>query len=674
MEQNQPYVVYFRPSFECSNREEVPSGLGEHPAVSWIIKRCESQGMAGRGFVIEQKAGSPLFRVPEIRNLLRLKGTRIITLYPGKGCHGEKAEPIHGADGVTFLLNLPEVAPFSVKSREGVRTTGVVVSRETGTTSWAQEWLTATVKKSRQLNEESGELLENERAFLNAWTLGLGCSRAEAHGAVERPCPACNGAHRKHTNEPGCQKYVEPVSINVKENVCQGPPGRRAPVIGWKRDKPVKEDVNAVPAGQETKILDENVKPPNQEMPPSWRTAIRHLHHMFGHPSNETLARVFQRGKAPLKMVQAVLGWECLDCDIRSKPKAARVATVPRASQPNEGVAIDAMYITDHRTALDSGRPRVEKWAIYNFVCVASTYHQCGLGENDAKSRVNQEQFEREWVHHYGAPCWVQTDGGPENVGQEFTTYLKGLGVEHHVVAAEAAWKNGLVERHGGILKDMILKTLESSPTLSVRAVLDHCVRAKNELARVSGHAPVEYFCGRMPRGPLESLGLQEIPLPTLSLLDSDTDMYEKMIGVQQKARDAFEEIRSRRSISEALRHRSRPTRGPYSIGSQVYYWRRHKSGERLGVGGTKAGSWHGKATMVASQGGTYWLSHSGKVIKAAAEHLRAVAPGEEIPWEDVEKFLTTLERRLGDAQEIVFEEAGPGEAHDDIVIHRSRG
>lgn len=76
----------------------------------------------------------------------------------------------------------------------------------------------------------------------------------------------------------------------------------------------------------------------------------------------------------------------------------------------------------------------------------------------------------------------MQTDGGPENVGGEFTTYLKGMHIEHHVVAAEAAWKNGVVERHGGILKDMLLKTLESSPTLSVRAVLDHCVRAKKRI------------------------------------------------------------------------------------------------------------------------------------------------------------------------------------------------
>lgn len=52
-------------------------------------------------------------------------------------------------------------------------------------------------------------------------------------------------------------------------------------------------------------------------------------------------------------------------------------------------------------------------------------------------------------------------------------------------------------------------------------------------------------------------------------------------------------------------------------------------------------------------------------VIKAAAEHLRTVSAGEEIPWEEVEKSINTLERRLGGAQEVVFEEAGPGEAHD---------
>lgn len=300
------------------------------------------------------------------------------------------------------MLNLPEVAPFSVRNREGTRTVGIVVHRETGTTTWAQEWITVTLRKSRQLTDESTELLETERAYLNAWALGLGCLQAEAFGATtSESCPACNGAHRKHTLKPGCKKYrYGEETEKEKENVCQGPPGRRAPILGWKREAKVGgeeagQDDQRIPPGQETKILDEAVQPPNKEMSPSWRTAIRHLHHMFGHPSNDTLARVFQRGKAPLKMVQAVLGWECPECDIRSKTKAVRVATVPRASQPNEGVAIDAMYITDHRTSVDSGRPRVEKWAMYNYVCVASTYHQCGLGPNDAKAQTNAEQFER---------------------------------------------------------------------------------------------------------------------------------------------------------------------------------------------------------------------------------------------------------------------------------------
>ncbi len=88
---------------------------------------------------------------------------------------------------------------------------------------------------------------------------------------------------------------------------------------------------------------------PNQEVPSRWRSAIRHCHQMFGHPSNESLARVFQRSGAPPRLVEAVLSWCCPDCVIRSKPKAQRVATIPHARRPNEGVAVDAMFLTDRR-------------------------------------------------------------------------------------------------------------------------------------------------------------------------------------------------------------------------------------------------------------------------------------------------------------------------------------
>lgn len=88
MEESQPYAVYFRPSFACNNKDEAPTGLGEHPAVKWMVQRCERQAIEGRAFVVEQKAGSPLFKVPEVKRLLRLRGCRLITLYPGRRGHG----------------------------------------------------------------------------------------------------------------------------------------------------------------------------------------------------------------------------------------------------------------------------------------------------------------------------------------------------------------------------------------------------------------------------------------------------------------------------------------------------------------------------------------------------------------------------------------------------------
>ena len=66
-------------------------------------------------------------------------------------------------------------------------------------------------------------------------------------------------------------------------------------------------------------------------------------------------------------------------------------------------------------------------------------------------------------------------------------------------------------------------------------------------------------------------------------------------------------------------------------------------------------------------------MTHGGCVVKASAEHMRKVVPGEEIPWEDVERFLKDLDGSLNGVETVEYEVAGPGEAHggrqEDVLV-----
>ena len=66
--------------------------------------------------------------------------------------------------------------------------------------------------------------------------------------------------------------------------------GRRVPVLGPIQAPESIGTGEAVPEAEDAKAKFDNVvdsQVPNQHIPANWRTAIRHVHHMFGHPSKK---------------------------------------------------------------------------------------------------------------------------------------------------------------------------------------------------------------------------------------------------------------------------------------------------------------------------------------------------------------------------------------------------
>ena len=115
---------------------------------------------------------------------------------------------------------------------------------------------------------------------------------------------------------------------------------------------------------------------------------------------------------------------------------------------PNQGVAMDTMFLYDKRPDAD-GKQRDRHYAVINFVDLATSYHQAHAFELDADgnvtSRVAADALEKKWIEHFGAPDFVVCDEGGENKGQEMVDMCAFYNIEIRMIAGQAPWQNGFV-------------------------------------------------------------------------------------------------------------------------------------------------------------------------------------------------------------------------------------
>ena len=231
---------------------------------------------------------------------------------------------------------------------------------------------------------------------------------------------------------------------------------------------------------------------------------------------------------------------------------------------------MDTMFLYDKRPDAH-GKQRDRHYAVINFVDLATSYHKAHAFELDADgnvtSRAAADALEKKWIEHFGAPDFVVCDEGGENKGQEMVDMCAFYNIEIRMIAGQAPWQNGFVERHGASLKWSLIKMMQDSMR-DLPDLVPAAVTAKNQMCRYHNHAPEEWFLGRSRKITLDVLG-DEIPIAGLSLLDDDEYFREKY-DVMCQARDAFESQRSKMAIRRALTHRNRPTRGPFDVGQTV--------------------------------------------------------------------------------------------------------
>ena len=152
------------------------------------------------------------------------------------------------------------------------------------------------------------------------------------------------------------------------------------------------------------------------------------------------------------------------------------------------------------------------------------------------------------------------------------------------------------------------------------RLCLRQAVLAKNSLSRVQGFIPEQAVFGKMSRIPASIVSDSEGASHALASSDSREGLaFRQSLQRREQARVAFVQSDNENAYRRALLRRSRPACQSFEAGDWILYWRRNKGGHR-----TEKGTCYGPAQVVCGDKKVVWVSHCGRLIRAAPEQLRS--------------------------------------------------
>ena len=141
----------------------------------------------------------------------------------------------------------------------------------------------------------------------------------------------------------------------------------------------------------------------------------------------------------------------------------------------------------------------------------------------------------------------------------------------------EAPWKSGKVERAGGLWKDILMRTVhEMQPRglddmILATSIITQC---RNSFPRSNGYSPNQWVLGqpeiRLPGSLLSDEESQRLEI--LEAAEDPKSAMAKTLSIREAARVAQIGLDTDSRVRRALLHQSTPTRGPFPVGSYVYF------------------------------------------------------------------------------------------------------
>jgi transposase InsO family protein len=322
------------------------------------------------------------------------------------------------------------------------------------------------------------------------------------------------------------------------------------------------------------------------------------LHRQFSHAPANKLLKLVDKSSINDKEFRDSVKEVCDTCSFCRVYKPAPLKPVvglPLASHFNDVVCMDLVEFEHNK-----------KW-ILHLIDASSRYSTATLIHTKHKDEIVKQIF-RIWIAYFGCPRKFMLDNGGEFSNDVFREMNEKLNVETITTAAESPFSNGTVERHNGILKQTMLKTIvdvKCDPNIA----LAWAICAKNALHNHFGFSPNQMVFGFNVNMPTV---LSDEPPALESRISSDTVRIN--LNAIHQARVNFMRAEASEKIRRASKHKTRTySDEQFTSGEKVYYRRNNFKG------------WKGPATVLGNDGKVVLVRHGGAFYRCHRCHLMKV-------------------------------------------------
>ena len=283
------------------------------------------------------------------------------------------------------------------------------------------------------------------------------------------------------------------------------------------------------------------------------RRALAHLHVVLSHPSHDRLSRMLQVAGSGQVVTTTAHGLRCQICDAVRPTGSEPKASGERVTRFGEKVLSDSFSVWDHAG---------ERFNVTHMLDSLTDYH-IGVVSKTASAQVTAELLQHRWCGVFGVPETFQTDAGKEY--EEVVSRLcRILDFRHEVVPPSAKWRQGQVERHGGIVKLMMMRVVATQQVVGLdgmKMVATACFAAKNRLANRMTLSPQQAVTGRntsVPMSIMDQLCSGHVKQALNAQLDV-RDALRRAERIRAAAIDSYHWMDSNEVLRRALHSRSRP-------------------------------------------------------------------------------------------------------------------
>ena len=324
------------------------------------------------------------------------------------------------------------------------------------------------------------------------------------------------------------------------------------------------------------------------------------LHKQFGHPKSSRLIDLIKTsGITDKNFIDIVkeLDEKCDICLRYKKPKSRPVVGFSLAHDFNETVAMD---LKPFRNVY-----------IFHMIDHATRYSGGAIIHSKQKEVIIDKIF-KHWISIFGTPKLFLSDNGGEFNNDIFREMGEQLNINVKTTSAESPWSNGIVEKHNGVIGNMMEKVL-SDVGCSLEVALAWCLSAKNALLNAYGYSPNQLVFGYNPNFP----SVIENKLPALEGVTS-SKMIASHLNALHSARKRFIETEADEKLRRALRHKTRTSTSiTFQTGDQVYYKKKDSS------------YWKGPGTVIGYDNKQVFVRHGGSIYRVSPCNLQLINKSE---------------------------------------------